>query len=171
MIRGYFGLPGSGKTFSMTRDAINEADGRVVYANYDVKIPTAKEVVKLERPQDLIHIQDGLCLVDEAGLWMPSFIWRQIPEDIIWKLAQVRKMGLDLLYTAQDPARVVKVLREITFESIVTEKFFRVFVQKVYSGIPKVEKAKKMSTRFLFLKRNITDKYDTMEMVGVLGSD
>lgn len=170
MIRGYFGLPGSGKTYSMTRDACNEVKGRIVYANYDVEIPGAEKIIKLNRPEELINIRDGLCLVDEAGLWMPSFIWKRIPEQLIWQLAQVRKLGLDLFYTAQDPMRVVKVLREITFESIVTEKFFKVFIQKVYSGVPKLGQSKKLCTRMLMLNSSITDKYDTFERVEVIGT-
>lgn len=167
MIRGYFGLPGSGKTYSMVRDATNEVNGRILYTNFDVDIATAKEVVKIDRPQDIVRVKNGLVLVDEAGLWMPSFIWKRIPEQLIWQLAQVRKMGIDLFYTAQDPARVVKILREITFESVVTEKFFNLFVQKVYTGIPKMDKSKLLCRRFLPLRKNIADKYDTYQTVGV----
>jgi hypothetical protein len=164
MIRGYFGLPGSGKTYAMTRDAINECKGRVVYTNYDVDIPDAAEIIKLKRPHELVNVRNGLCLIDEAGLWLPSFIWKRIPEQLIWQLAQVRKNGIDLFYTAQNPARVVKVLREITFESIHSEKFFKIFIQHIYTGI----NDKKMCTRILFFSRKVANRYDTYQKVGVL---
>lgn len=164
MIRGYFGLPGSGKTYAMTRDAIRECKGRVVYTNYDVDIPDAEEIIKLKRPQELVSVKNGLCLIDEAGLWLPSFIWKRIPEQLIWQLAQVRKNGIDLFYTAQNPARVVKVLREITFESIYTDKFFKIFVQQIYTGI----NDKKICNRILFLSKKVADRYDTFQTVGVL---
>lgn len=164
MIRGYFGLPGSGKTYSMTRDAIKEARGRVVYANYHVDLPSAEKVVFLENPYQLKQIEDGLLLIDEAGLWLPSFIWKRIPEELIWKLAQIRKCGLDLFYTAQNPARVVKVLREITFESVWTSKFFGFFLQKVVNGID----GGIISWRVLWRCKNVCEKFDTFEKVGVI---
>lgn len=164
VIRAYFGLPGSGKTYSMTKDAMKEGKGKVVYSNYDVRIPGAKEIIKLDYPLSLIEAKNGLVLIDEAGLWMPSIIWRKIPEALIWKLAQVRKEGIDLFYTAQNPARVVKILRELTFESVWCIKFFSLFLQKIMSGIDD----SLISWRFLILSKKIYEKYDTYQKVTVL---
>lgn len=164
MIRGYFGLPGSGKTYTMTRDVQKEAKGRRVYANYHVEIPEAEEVIFLSNPRELVKVRDGILLIDEAGLWLPSFIWKRIPEQLIWQLAQVRKLGLDLYYTAQNPARVVKVLREITYESVFCFKFFRLFFQKVYGGI----EDNFICWRIIPFTKKVASKYDTMERVGVI---
>lgn len=165
MIRGYFGLPGSGKTYSMTRDAAVECRGRRVYSNYHLEVPGASEVVYLSRPQDLVRCHDGLVLLDEAGLWLPSFIWKRIPEELLWKLAQVRKCGLDLWYSAQSPARVVKVLRELTFESVYCEKWFRVFLCRVRAGID----GALVSWRVLPLSIAVARRYDTKELVAPIG--
>lgn len=158
-------MPGSGKTYSMTRDALKVAKGRVVYTNYDVFIPSAREIVKLNYPLELIKAKDGLVLLDEAGLWMPSIIWKKIPEQLIWKLAQVRKDGLDLWYSAQNPARVVKVLRELTFESVWCQKFFSFFLQKVMAGIDD----SLICWRVLLFSKKVASKYDTLQKVNVLG--
>lgn len=165
VIRAYFGLPGTGKTYSMVRDLQIESKGRRVYANFHVSAPNAAEVIFMKSPLELIHCRDGIVLIDEAGLWMPSFIWKRIPEDLIWKLAQVRKAGLDLWYTAQHPARVVKILREITFESVYMEKWFGWFLARVKSGIDDGL----ISWRILRFSKKIGSLYDTMEMVSVLG--
>lgn len=167
MIRGYFGLPGSGKTYQMTRDIQNEGRGKTVYTNYHVQIPSAKEVIYISRPEEMINARDGIMLIDEAGLWLPSFIWKRIPEKLIWKLAQVRKSGLDLWYSAQEPARVVKVLREITFESVHTEKFFRFFLCRIHAGATKKDDL--ISWRIVYLNPRIANLYDTMEEVEVIG--
>lgn len=164
MIRGYFGLPGAGKSYLMTKDALRSGRGRTVYANYHVDIPDAKEVILLESPMEFIKVSNGLLLIDEAGLWLPSFIWQAIPREIIWKLAQIRKFGIDLYYTAQNPARVVKPLREITYESVFMEKFFRLFIARYTNGIDDGDIARQL----YFYKQSIADHYDTLEMVGVI---
>jgi len=164
MIRGYFGLPGSGKTYSMVRDIQYEGRGKRIYSNFKIDVPNAKEIILLDKPIDLKKCHDGIVLLDEAGLWLPSFIWKKIPEDLIWKLAQVRKAGLDLWYTAQNPARVVKVLRELTYESVYMEKWFMFFVARVRSEI----QGNLISWRVLPFSKAIAERYDTMELIEVI---
>lgn len=168
MIKGFFGLPGQGKTYSMVHDILKEAQGRTVFSNFHLEVPTAKKVIYLQRPQELINCENGIVLIDEAGLWMPSFIWKLIPVEVIWQLAQVRKCSLDLWYSAQNPARVVKVLREITYESCYMVSWFKkFFVMTVQSGIADG----KIVTRFIPFKKSVGDRYDTMEKVSVISKD
>lgn len=150
----------------MTLDGVREAKRscRVIYANYGIEADGV-QVVRLRGPLDLVQVENGLVLLDEAGLWLPSFIWRKIPESLIWKLAQIRKDGLDLFYTAQNAARVVKVLREITYESVMCWKFFGVRVQKVYTGCLDDF----VCYSFGVFRPGVWKMYDTLEKVAVLG--
>lgn len=166
MIRGYFGLPGAGKTYSMVRDVLSYR-GKTIYANFHLNLPDDYNFVYLSNPVEFIKIKSGVVLLDEAGLWLPSFIWKKIPDDLLFKLAQVRKFELDLFYSAQNPARVVKVLREITFESVWTEKWFSFILQRVKAGIDD----SLISWRILRLSEKIFSLYDTYERVNPLGKE
>jgi hypothetical protein len=162
MIRAYFGLPGAGKTYMMTQHAQKLCKGRDVYTNYDILAPGAKNIFKMDNPMDFLGAENGLVLIDEAGLWLPSFIWRSIPTQMIWKIAQTRKFGIDLLYTAQDPARVVKPLREITFESVYVKRFFKFVSMEYVSGI----KGKPISREFSIINPKGTGSlYDSLQKV------
>lgn len=125
MIEAYTGLPGHGKTYNMTKEAYNKAfvRGRDIYANYKLNFPEIKnrkgkvisgQVHYFKELSELTNVRNALILIDEAGIYLPSQAWRDIPFEFMRQLRQHRHDGLDLWYTAQDLGDVVTYLRRIT---------------------------------------------------------
>lgn len=113
MIIGYFGLPGSGKTYKMAVDGLAlMKKGYNVYSNfplegaykldYDVLIT----IPRFRRP--------AVLLLDEVQRYANSRDWASMPDELYFIFSQGRKLGLDLFYSAQDSSRVDKTLREVT---------------------------------------------------------
>lgn len=110
MIEGFFGLPGQGKTYNMSRrllDAIKK--GKTVYTNYALE-----GSIRFKELYELQGIKNAIVGVDEAGIYLPSQAWRDIPFEFIRQIRQHRHDGLDLWYTAQDMMDVATYLRRIT---------------------------------------------------------
>ena len=170
MVEGYLGLPGSGKSFTMVRAAYKARKRRPhlrVYSNMYVDLPGDGEFIKLESWEQLLDAHDGLVLLDEINLWMPSRAWAKLPGPLLWKWAQVRKSGLDILWTAQHQARVDKLVRELTFMlyQMFTWRKLGFFVGKAYIG--EVKKEFFASWLFVPFDISIARRYDTYEEVSL----
>lgn len=119
MILAYTGVPGSGKTAGMVRDAVMNYRQSVlkkapltIYTNMcSLLIPG---MVFLNGYEDLQRINKGIVLIDEVGVYMPSRLWASVPREVLSALVQSRHNSLDLYYTAQFFEQVDKILREIT---------------------------------------------------------
>ena len=110
MVEGFCGLPGSGKTYYVTKLALKAIkEGRPVYANY--KIPGAKYFSRLE---DIFAVRNGVIIVDEINLVCPSRWWNKFPPQLAYFWSQTRKFGLDIYWTSQHWDRVDKIIREIS---------------------------------------------------------
>lgn len=110
-VRGYIGMPGSGKSYCLAVDAYKEfRKGRRVLSNY----------LGFGEPLgDVAVLGDAFnCVValDEAGLVLSSRQWGKVPPQLLERLAQVRHYHVELWYTVQNVSRIDKVLRELTFE-------------------------------------------------------
>ena len=117
-VEGYLGLPGAGKTYTMVHDVIGRRRANPhlrVYSNMDLRLPGDGELIRLDDWAQLLDANNGLVVLDEINLWMPSRAWSKLPGPMLWKWAQVRKSGLDILWTAQHVARVDKLVRELTW--------------------------------------------------------
>lgn len=129
-IEAFTGMPGQGKTYLMTRMAVNkmkprrgflglgkERPGRTVYANY----PLAG-AVQYRQVSELFEVRDAIILIDEAGLVAPSGFWKDIPFEVMSHWRQHRHKGVDVYYTAQDLRDVAVPLRRVTqFENKVSK--------------------------------------------------
>lgn len=163
MIRGYLGKERQGKTYSMIRDATLEHRGRPIYANFNVNIPGV-ECHRLENPLQIVELESCLLLLDEIWIWFPSFLWKRIPEHVMWRLGQQAKRGVDMYYTSQFYGRVFKTIRELTWELVYHEKFFRLIKADIYSSDIN-GKAKYSARRWLYTKPSIWNLYNTREEV------
>lgn len=135
MIEAFTGLPGAGKTYMMTKRALKEmAKGRTVYANYPLK-----GAVRYRQFREIFEVENGLVLIDEAGLIAPSAHWQKIPYEYLSKWRQHRKNGLDIWYTAQDLYDVATALRRVTQFVTEAERFGKWIFYRTYNPRTKVK--------------------------------
>lgn len=110
MIEGYFGLPGSGKTYWVVNEAKRRIEnGENVFANFHLK--GAKYFSSFA---EFLDMKECCIIVDEAGIWLNARKWAEIPDEILYRFMESRKNRFDLLYTAQNPEMVEVTLRRIT---------------------------------------------------------
>jgi len=113
VIEGYVGRPGSGKSYTLTARAWEEAEqGRQVFANFGLRHPNVERI----SIDDLVDpsMPPGLVVIDEAHLWFPSRLSMKLPPSLLMRLSQTRKAGWDLLWAAQHESRVDRVLRDVS---------------------------------------------------------
>jgi len=172
MVIGWFGFNGSGKTLAMTKALLGYD---TVFANYHFigvrgqkvccRVNTEELFDLLRQYTDLVGVgRERVCLaVDEAGLNFPARSWRNISKREAYLFAQHRKMGIDLLYTAQNAKMVDSILRNNTAMGVYPRHFFALFWESFYEGCER--------TRDMFLYRSMWwgsrywNLYDTREIV------
>lgn len=117
-IYGFFGLPGHGKTISMTYELMNL---RRKYGN-DIYIFTNYGFLEEDKPFDnwrmLLDTYDKPCIFawDEVQNEFNSRDFKNFPIELLTLLTQNRKgNGKRIYYTAQRYNRVDKVFRELSF--------------------------------------------------------
>lgn len=183
-VEGYIGLPGSGKTFALSRRGLAAMEaGRRVFSNYglegsmDIKGWDCLNLGNTKDPgpsctcgECFVSIADAVVLVDEINLWAPSRMWTALPLGLLHRWAQVRKYQTQILWTAQHEARVDKVIREVTgwIWQCRPVWFGFGFSLKAYepSDLRK-ERARALDTQFLLLRKRVAASYDTMRLVDV----
>lgn len=157
MIEAFTGLPGQGKTYNMTRKALQKMkQGKKIYANY--RVDGAEYFKELD---ELIGITNAIILIDEAGIYLPAQAWKNIPFDFIRQIRQHRHDGLDLWYTAQDMMDVATYLRRITQFMHDFQKFGPIFFEKTSNPRTRA----KYGFNVTFLNKSVYSKYDTTENI------
>jgi len=129
MIRGYIGLAGQGKTFSMVADAVEQMKkGRRVISNIPIKFRYWKkeyQSIYISGNQFMEYFlkeNNALFLFDEASLLLPNYFWQNMPMELVFKLGQNRKFGLDIYYTSQGYSHTVRRLRDLSNEIVKCRK-------------------------------------------------
>lgn len=157
MIEGFTGLPGMGKTYNMTRMALKQMKkGRKVYANYQVE---GAEYFK--ELSDIVNVKNALILIDEAGIYLPSQAFKDIPFEFIRQIRQHRHDGLDMWYTAQDMMDVATYLRRITQMVHDFNRLGPIMTERVFNPRTK----SKYGFGVYLLDKKVYTKYDTTENV------
>lgn len=170
MIEGYVGRPGSGKTYTLTERAIQQARrGRQVFANYCIDEPNCWQF----RPSDLLDLPPGVIVIDEAHLWFPARMALKLPPSWLAMLSQTRKNGWDLYWSAQHENRVDRVLRDVSNWMWLCDGWFKrqghplFFEAKCYEP-EKFRKNKGWNRRtFKLFDQKIANAYDTYERLEV----
>jgi len=187
------GRPGTGKTYSLTRDVLDALEkGVVVYANYKIIWEGYKEKKSLwkkllmfvglkkewiEYPKenlkrwkklsDLLDVEDGIIAMDEAHIYMRARNWEKLPEEWERKLAQHRKDGLHIWGTAQDIKRIDTIFRELVDYWYIYENSFLYFKRWEFNIDNDKQKRFPMSKKFILKKRKFYNAYDTLEKIKV----
>lgn len=166
MIRGYVGLPGAGKTYTMVEDAWKQfrESPRQIYTNMSgLRCP---EAIYVDGLDGLLHVSNGLVLFDEIGVSLSSRYWQGVSRDLLMRFAQVRKNGLDLFWTSQHENRVDAVMREITNEYCRCARTGPLVVRATW--LPE-DKKNCLSRRVNKLNKQVYELYDTLEVIGTHG--
>jgi len=173
-VRAYLGLPGAGKTYAMTAHAIavrKRYPTLRVYANYDVRMPGAGEVLQLETVEDFEAARDGLVLLDEAHALLGSREWAgRDRQRVLVKLGQMRKARLFFWYTTHSAGKVDKQLRLLTEESRSMVSFrtlARGFFYRARAGVERDAEA--LGVGFVLFRKSVAQAYDTMGSVDTGG--
>lgn len=180
MIYGYVGLMGQGKTYGATREALKALKkGAKVLANYHIEgceyAHTWDDVLEATiafGEETKAAVEEGkprprlMVVIDEANLWCPSRFWQKLDPRLLYFWAQSRKLGLDIVYTAQHEARVDTALREITYMLWHCKRVGPFFVYRAY--LPeeiRKQKRYRMGFRCVYKRRYVMAAYDTFQLV------
>lgn len=181
------GRPGTGKTYSLTKELLKALhQGEKVYANY--KINWYGELVKkfnwkkfkfewIEIPKenlqywnklsDLFDVDNGIIAMDEAHIYMRSRNWEKLPEEMERKLSQHRKDGLHIWGTVQAIGRIDVIFRELVDYWYVYENNFFWFTRWEFDIDQDKNKKFPLSKRWIFKRKFVYDMYDTLGKVEV----
>lgn len=141
MIKAFCGRFGSGKTLSLVNEALPWIkNGFKIVSNTPIDasrvvfdrtrldgrhIPFVWKHYPIDLVSDLdsffykfINGADTIFLLDEAALWLNSYKWDKIPDEVYNKFLQPRKYNVHFLYTTQFFQFVAKKLRMITDLSV-----------------------------------------------------
>jgi len=186
MIEGYIGIPGTGKTLSMTVRAYKERRYYdEIISNYGLNFGSTK-VLRFNEPDELLRLLTGalenrdgkrrLLLLDEVHLLFDARMWSKVPAEFLRILAQPRKAKLDMYYTAQHESQVEKRLRTVTnwlwlcrcfgadFNPVSDSPF--VFWQTCYEPFTfRLPHAKTYGSRWFRFHKKHGRLFDTMEVL------
>jgi hypothetical protein len=119
-IHGYVGVNGSGKTYAVAHQVIIPAwrQHRPVWANMRLFPEAHGYPADLYRPLDRVDQLDemfgGVVVLDEISAVLPAREFADMGPDLVRRINQLRKVDMDLVWTAPAFARADKSLREVT---------------------------------------------------------
>jgi len=117
-VTAYVGLPGSGKTYTLTDVACRALlAGREVWTNrgYEVSIGGLSSKTFASFDDFLSIPNDAVICWDELPLFVNARKWQEFPDGLMYRLTQIRKDSLELHYSAIDWLMVDANVRRITF--------------------------------------------------------
>ena len=169
MIYGIVGLPGSGKTYKATKDALKYIrQGIPVYSNY--KILGAR---KYESLLDILEVRRGFIVVDEINLLAPARYFDSFPPELAYFWSQSRKFGLTICFTSQAIERVDKIIREITNYVYQMKSFGKLYWYKERQPLELIQSTGKVDTKGIkggglgIFDKKVYSFYDTFESVQI----
>lgn len=170
MINIFVGKPGTGKTYSLVRLAYKLIQsGRDIYSNFPIFFdklklsPKAGKIYFWKTVDDLMLLKNGEILMDEAQIWLNSRKWQDLPPELMYKLQQHRKQGINIWGAVQNVNRIDKVARELVNSVFKVKKIGKLFLVNEYD-IEEIDKVKKQSYsfKFYFFSKKIANSYDTL---------
>jgi hypothetical protein len=153
--------------------------GKRIFSDFPLEL---ENVWSIDPPGDvfgegvvsLADVEDGLLLIDEAHILFNARLFGKTPANLLRKLTQHRKYGLELWWSSQQASQVDKMLRELTTESYHPGSLARLpkiaplpflwpgFFVTIRAGL----KGKSMGTRYVRRTVARDSLYETMRRVG-----
>lgn len=178
MINIITGKPGMGKTYTLVRIALKSIkQGRNVYSNFHIDLNKfypkyPKQTVKWgtiyfwKNVEDLMTIRSGDILMDEAQIYLNSRKWQLLPPELMYKLQQHRKQGLNIYGAVQNLKRIDTVCRELVNSVFVVKRIHNIFIMNEYD-VEDIDKVKRDSYSFklFFLSKRLASCYDTLQEI------
>ncbi len=163
MIQGIVGLPGSGKTYYLSKLGLEAMKkGKKVYSNYKLE-----GAINYKELTELINVDDALILVDEINILCPSRKWDLLPTELLYWWSQTRKQQLDIYWTAQHQDRVDKAIKEVSafiFKINALPFGIRIIQKFLPEQIGKA-KRERFGFNIFLLKKNVFKKFNTYERI------
>lgn len=170
----FLGLPGAGKTYSAVHYLCairRKRPSATVYANIPLRLPGLKPSLPMETVDDWVNARNGVILLDEAHILLGSREWSQKERArVAAKLGQLRKDGIQLLYTTHTAEKVDVRLRELTEEVRYMTSVFGSggpFWYDVRGGFARTEK--RQGFGFVWRRGDVDAAYRTDMLVGSEG--
>lgn len=165
MVEGFTGLPGSGKTYFLTKISLERLKKKQpVFANFHIP-----GVSYYQNLREIFTVRKGLILVDEINLVCPSRWWNKFPPELAYFWSQTRKFGLDIYWTSQHIDRVDKIIREIS-NYVWWIKKFPFGIRNARQYIPEhinKEKRQCFSSKWFKISSKIYKSFDTFEPIKI----
>lgn len=155
MLTVFEGLPGSGKTFIMTKIIRKEwKNGAVIWANYPVQFGDNNDNVhRWHLLDETYHLKQAVIAIDEAQELFGH--WLGMPVSFRSKIAQGRKHLLDFYTTTQQFSSLHLNFRGLTAEVFRCESLIR---------LPKNDRVKPLFQVIRVIKKARTIKNDNEEI-------
>ena len=124
MIFGYVGEFGAGKTLNMVYDIMFTMIyfHKHVYSNIPIRFIHEGKNYEAQYVPDGKEFRKGIfkqrnteIVIDEAGVYMPNFMWNKVPEQVLMQFHEQRHTGCNVYYTTQVNKHAVKRLRDLSF--------------------------------------------------------
>lgn len=176
MINIITGRPGSGKTYILTRIALEQLKmGKDVYANYKINWE-GDNLHYWDSSMELSAISKGVIIMDEAQVYFNSRKWEALDEKLQYKLQQHRKDGLDIWGTVQHESRLDVVMRELVSRFFHCTKVFGssenakkpwgfIRMAEYLTEDMKREKRRHIDARWYAIKKEYCESYDTLAKI------
>ena len=116
MIRGYFGVPGCGKTTLLTKEGISKKNKKRYKNIYTINFECSG--CKYITFDDLgkYKIKDSLILIDEITMSADNREFKTFPREIRDFFILHRHLGCDIIYATQNFENVDKKIRDLTHD-------------------------------------------------------
>jgi len=173
----FYGKMGSGKTANAMAQVLDfHRRGMPVWVNFPiVKVPDASRsrspIYREDDPAGILHMQDGLFVIDEAYLTLNSREWANLPKAVFTAFTHVRKLHMTVIVIAQSWMRIDKSIREVSAyarEFHGSSLFGRMYGYKEYEvdEMGEIIKSEPIEYRsavrgFSIIRRPVYDAYDT----------
>jgi len=170
----YCGRQGGGKTMAMT-EYLERMRKKYPEAIICTNFGYIHEHVSMNSWQQLFELRNGLkgviFAIDEIQNEYNSSAWQKFPEGLLAEITQQRKQRIKIVGTSQVFTRVVKQLREQTFEVVECRTiggrwtFTRAFDAEDYNAVCERPEAKmklrRLWRRSFVQSKDLREKYDT----------
>lgn len=188
---GYYGYRGSGKTLNLVADIY-----KVFIKNPDIIVitntplffpPHPKTQTNLKQYQwttieelrhffefamsegNLVLNKPTIVIIDEANLVLPSRLFSKLPAFFLTFLAESRKLNTEIYFTTQHPARVERILKELTETWIHCQKIpFFGWTKKIEEELsPDGDLIEEFGVSLRFFHKKYYSMYNTHHIIGV----